>query len=160
MVYVPRCFSGPMKITDRSFGNRAEASFPHLVLRDGEELTFGRCRRKCIETPGHSLDSISILVTDLDRSPEPFAVLTGDTLFIGDVGRPDLSKGKSAAEMASLLYSSLHRKLLRLPDGVEVITDTNHDFIPAGQDFVESDTGELVYDVGDAAGGVARLGRP
>jgi glyoxylase-like metal-dependent hydrolase (beta-lactamase superfamily II) len=102
------------------FGARAEASFPHLVLRDGEELTFGRCRLKCIETPGHSLDSISILVTDLDRSPEPLAVLTGDTLFIGDVGRPDLSMGKSAEEMASLLFQSLHRKLLRLPDGVEV----------------------------------------
>ena len=75
---------------------------------------------KFLETPGHSLDSISILVTDLDRSPNPYAVLTGDTLFIGDVGRPDLAKGKSAEEMARLLYRSLRDRLLTLPDDVEV----------------------------------------
>jgi hydroxyacylglutathione hydrolase len=101
-------------------GAESGAEFLHAAVRDGNELSFGRCRLKFLETPGHSLDSISILVTDLDRSPEPFAVLTGDTLFIGDVGRPDLSKGRNAEEMAALLYRSLHEKLLRLPDAVEV----------------------------------------
>jgi hydroxyacylglutathione hydrolase len=101
-------------------GATAGPSFPHVPMRDQDEIGFGRCRLKFLETPGHSLDSISILVTDLDRSPDPFAVLTGDTLFIGDVGRPDLSKGRSAAEMAALLYRSLREKLLKLPDEVEV----------------------------------------
>lgn len=101
-------------------GRHAGAAFPHEPVRDGDEIAFGRCRLRFLETPGHSLDSITVLVTDLDRSPEPFAALTGDTLFIGDVGRPDLSKGKSAEEMARMLYRSLHDKILTLPDGVEV----------------------------------------
>ena len=101
-------------------GVRADPRFSHVAVVDGDEISFGHCRLKFLDTPGHSLDSISIVVTDLDRSPEPFAVLTGDTLFIGDVGRPDLSQGKSAQEMAGLLYHSLHEKLLKLPDFVEV----------------------------------------
>ncbi|MFB3917821.1 MAG: rhodanese-like domain-containing protein [Terriglobales bacterium] len=98
----------------------ARAEFPHVPVHDQDEIRFGHCVLKFLETPGHSLDSVSILVTDVKRSPEPFAILTGDTLFIGDVGRPDLSKGKDPQEMAQLLYRSLHEKLLRLPDGVEV----------------------------------------
>ncbi|MGE5646624.1 MAG: MBL fold metallo-hydrolase [Acidobacteriota bacterium] len=101
-------------------GARGEAGFPHVPVRDGDTLEFGRSRLRFLETPGHSLDSISVLVTDLDRSLEPFAVLTGDTLFIGDVGRPDLAKGTSPAEMAAMLYRSLRDKLLKLPDDVEV----------------------------------------
>jgi glyoxylase-like metal-dependent hydrolase (beta-lactamase superfamily II)/rhodanese-related sulfurtransferase len=101
-------------------GARADPRFSHVAVVDEDEISFGHCRLRFLETPGHSLDSISIVVTDLDRSPEPFAVLTGDTLFIGDVGRPDLSKGKNAREMAGLLYRSLHEKLLKLPNFVEV----------------------------------------
>jgi len=99
---------------------KAAARFAHAPVHDCDEIAFGRCRLKFLETPGHSLDSISILVTDLDRSPEPFAVVTGDTLFIGDVGRPDLSADYTPRQLASLLYHSLHEKLLTLPDSVEV----------------------------------------
>ncbi|MBI4465665.1 MAG: MBL fold metallo-hydrolase [Acidobacteria bacterium] len=101
-------------------GAKAGAKFPHIAVRDGDQISFGRCRLQFLETPGHTLESISILLTDLDRSPEPFAVLTGDTLFIGDVGRPDLSPDKTPQELAGLLYDSLHQKLLKLPDGVEI----------------------------------------
>ncbi len=100
-------------------GAAAGATFPHIGVRDGDELRFGRCRLEFLETPGHSLDSVSILVADLDRSEKPFAVLTGDTLFIGDVGRPDLARDRSTQEMAAMLYESM-QKLLRLPDAVEV----------------------------------------
>ncbi len=98
----------------------ASAKFAHNPVHDGDEVAFGRCRLKFLDTPGHSLDSISILVTDLDRAAEPFAVITGDTLFIGDVGRPDLSPTHTPQQLASLLYHSLHEKLLKLPDSVEV----------------------------------------
>lgn len=101
-------------------GEKAGAKFPHVPVRDGEELRFGRCRLEFLETPGHTLESICILVTDLDRSPEPFAVFTGDTLFIGDVGRPDLSGERTPQELAGLLYDSLHNKVVKLPDAVEV----------------------------------------
>lgn len=101
-------------------GRHAEAAFPHSDALDREEIRFGQCRLQFLETPGHSLDSISILVTDFERSRKPFAVLTGDTLFIGDVGRPDLSKGKSPQQMAELLYRSLQDKILRLSDDVQV----------------------------------------
>jgi len=88
-------------------------------LRDGGILEFGRVRLKVLETPGHTPESISILVYDLNASDtQPHAVLTGDTLFIGDVGRPDLraALGWSATELGSLLFDSLHNKLLALPD--------------------------------------------
>ena len=82
-------------------------------------IEFGRVRLQAIETPGHTPESISIAVYDLDRSEtEPNAVLTGDTLFVGDVGRPDLraALGWSAADLGGLLYESLRTKLLTLPD--------------------------------------------
>jgi hydroxyacylglutathione hydrolase len=101
-------------------GHRAGATFPHVPVHDGDELGFGRCKLKFLETPGHTVESISILVTDLDKSAEPFAVLTGDTLFIGDVGRPDLSPDKTPQELAAMLYTSLQTKLLSLADNVEV----------------------------------------
>jgi glyoxylase-like metal-dependent hydrolase (beta-lactamase superfamily II) len=99
---------------------QAGATIPHVAMKDGEEIRFGRCVLRFLETPGHSVDSVCVLVTDLDRSPEPWAVLTGDTLFIGEVGRPDLSPGRTAEELASMLYDSLHQKLLKLPDSVEI----------------------------------------
>ncbi len=101
-------------------GARAGAAFPHHGVREGDEISFGRCRLRFLETPGHTPESLSVLVTDLDRSPEPWAVLTGDTLFIGDVGRPDLSREFTPQQLAGMLYDSLHEKLLRLPDSVEV----------------------------------------
>src|SRR5690349_11567188 len=101
-------------------GGAVEAEFPHVPVHDGDEIRFGKCILRFLETPGHTLESISILVTDLDRSPEPYAVLTGDTLFIGDVGRPDLAPGRTPQELAGMLYDSLHTKLLTLPDSVQV----------------------------------------
>jgi len=101
-------------------GAQAGAAFPHVAVTDGDELSFGNCVLRFLETPGHTLESISILVTDTERSPDPFAVFTGDTLFIGDVGRPDLSPNHTPQQLAVLLYDSLHNKLLRLPDDVEV----------------------------------------
>ena len=101
-------------------GASAGATFAHRPVRDGAMIEFGSCRLRFIETPGHTLESICVLVTDLERSPEPFAVLTGDTLFIGDVGRPDLSGDRSPQELAGLLYDSLDAKLLTLPDDVQV----------------------------------------
>jgi len=101
-------------------GAQAGAQFPHVAVSEGHEIRFGGCRLRFLETPGHTMESICVLVTDLDRSPEPFAALTGDTLFIGDVGRPDLSPGCTPQQLAGLLYDSLHGKLLSLPDDVRV----------------------------------------
>jgi rhodanese-related sulfurtransferase len=88
-------------------------------MRDCNILEFGRVRLKILETPGHTPESISILVYDLNKSDtRPHAVLTGDTLFIGDVGRPDLraALGWSATDLGGMLFDSLHTKLLGLPD--------------------------------------------
>lgn len=101
-------------------GAKAEARFSHVPVQSGTTIEFGACRIQFVETPGHTLESVCVLVTDLERSPEPFAVLTGDTLFIGDVGRPDLSGDRTPRELAELLYDSLHTKLLTLPDAVQV----------------------------------------
>ncbi len=119
--------SGHRELAERSgaqivFGRQAGASLPHRAVSDGEELPVGRVRLRFLETPGHTPESICVLVFEDASAPEPVAVLTGDTLFVGDVGRPDLvgARGRSAEEMAGLLYDSLHRKLLTLPDGVAV----------------------------------------
>ncbi len=104
-------------------GRRAEAEFPVTKVEDGDRIEFGDVRLEILETPGHTPEGISILVYDLARDDaQPFAVLTGDTLFIGDVGRPDLlaSIGVTADELADMLYDSLTRKLLRLPDATLV----------------------------------------
>ncbi len=101
-------------------GTAAGAQFPHVAVSDGDEVQFGKCRLEFLETPGHTLESICVVVTDLERSQEPFAVFTGDTLFIGDVGRPDLSPTHTPQQLAGLLYDSLHRKLMRLGDEVRV----------------------------------------
>jgi hydroxyacylglutathione hydrolase len=101
-------------------GEKAQAMFPHVPVKDGDELRFGACLLRFLETPGHTLESICILVTDLERAAQPVAVLTGDTLFLGDVGRPDLSGDRTPQELAGMLFDSLHSKLLTLPDSVEV----------------------------------------
>lgn len=102
------------------FGVKAAAEFEHLAVKDGDVLTVGNVKLKILETPGHTPEGISIVVKE--NAAEPLKVLTGDTLFIGDVGRPDLigSKGFSAREMAGFLYDSLHEKILTLPDETEV----------------------------------------
>lgn len=98
----------------------AEAAYPHHDLADGDELAAGAARLKVLHTPGHSADSISLLVTDA-AGREPARLLTGDTLFVGDVGRPDLHKAAGGArELADSLYTSLHDRLLALADSVEV----------------------------------------
>jgi hydroxyacylglutathione hydrolase len=115
--------SGHKELAARSgariyIGEAANAKFPHVPLRDGFEVRFGRARIKVLETPGHTLESICLVVTDEEKSSQPWAVLTGDTLFIGDVGRPDLSPTHTPKELAGLLYDSLHTKLMKLPDEV------------------------------------------
>jgi hydroxyacylglutathione hydrolase len=119
--------SGHRELAERTgadiiFGAKSGAEFPHRAVTDGEEIRIGRVTLRCLETPGHTPESISILVIDNDVSTEPQKVLTGDALFIGDVGRPDLAGGRgyTAAQMASALYHSLHDKLMKLDDAVEV----------------------------------------
>ncbi len=103
-------------------GAQAHAEFPHVPLTDGLEVKMGAVRLRALETPGHTPESVCLVITDDndDESSHPCAVLTGDTLFIGDVGRPDLSPTHTPRELAGLLYDSLHQKLLALPDAVTV----------------------------------------
>jgi rhodanese-related sulfurtransferase len=101
-------------------GAQAGAQFPHVPVSDGFELKFGKASIRVLETPGHTPESICLVVTDREKSISPWAVLTGDTLFIGDVGRPDLSPRHTPAQLAGLLYDSLHTKVLTLPDNVVV----------------------------------------
>ena len=113
--------AGHLELRDREratihLGSRAVAEYPFTPMRDGDEVRVGRVSLVVLETPGHSPESISILVHDPDVGEDvPYAVLTGDTLLIGDVGRPDLrgALGWSAERLASILYDSLHRKLAR-----------------------------------------------
>jgi glyoxylase-like metal-dependent hydrolase (beta-lactamase superfamily II)/rhodanese-related sulfurtransferase len=116
--------AGHLELRDRTgakiyLGSKARADYAFTPMADGDNLEFGRVRLTVLETPGHTIESISILVFDLDRDvTKPLAILTGDTLFIGDVGRPDLraSLGWSADDLGRHLYRSLHDKLLPLPD--------------------------------------------
>ena len=116
--------AGHLELRDRVgatiyLGAAAKAAYAFTPLRDGDVVEFGQMRLKALETPGHTPESISILVYDLKASDtQPHAVLTGDTLFVGDVGRPDLrvALGWSATELGGMLFDSLHNKLLPLPD--------------------------------------------
>jgi glyoxylase-like metal-dependent hydrolase (beta-lactamase superfamily II)/rhodanese-related sulfurtransferase len=101
-------------------GEPAQATFPHTAMRDGFQLQAGKIRITALETPGHTQESMCFLVTDEEKSASPWAVLTGDTLFLGDVGRPDLSKRYTPTQLAGMLYDSLHGKLLTLADDVLV----------------------------------------
>jgi glyoxylase-like metal-dependent hydrolase (beta-lactamase superfamily II) len=96
----------------------ADVEFPFTPLRDGQEIDLGNTRVKALHTPGHTHESVCLLVTDLKRGPEPWFVVTGDTLFVGAVGRPDLPG--HARENAETLHHSLHARLLTLPDEVEI----------------------------------------
>jgi hydroxyacylglutathione hydrolase len=115
--------AGHLELRDREgtriyLGSRAAADYEFTPLADGESVVLGQVRLEALETPGHSPESISILVHDPTERGRPHAVLSGDTLFIGDVGRPDLraSSGWRAEELGGMLYDSLHEKLLTLPD--------------------------------------------
>lgn len=116
--------AGHLELRDRCgatihLGSRAQAQYTFVPMKDGEKLDFPGLRLQVLETPGHTIESISILVFDLKKdSAFPYAVLTGDTLFIGDVGRPDLraSLGWTANDLGAHLYDSLHNRLLPLRD--------------------------------------------
>jgi len=104
------------------FGKQAGVTFHHRAVQDADELTIGHVTLRIMETPGHTPESICVLAIDTMNSAEPAKLLTGDTLFIGDVGRPDLAGGKgyTPQTMAGMMYDSLHEKILRLDDSVEV----------------------------------------
>ncbi|HEU4382040.1 MAG TPA: MBL fold metallo-hydrolase [Anaeromyxobacteraceae bacterium] len=116
--------SGHLELRDRAgcrirLGARAKVEYPFTGAREGDTVELGSVRLRILETPGHTPESISIAVFDLGRDPaRPHAILTGDALFVGDVGRPDLlaSCGATADGMARELYRSLTGKLLTLPD--------------------------------------------
>ncbi|MBZ5494187.1 MAG: MBL fold metallo-hydrolase [Acidobacteriia bacterium] len=117
--------SGHLELAKRTgakiyIGAQAGATFPHVALHDGSEVQVGKLRIAALETPGHTPEGISLIVTDEEKSRDPWAVLTGDTLFIGDVGRPDLSKTHTPQQLAGNLYDSLHGKLMTLSDKVLV----------------------------------------
>lgn len=106
-----------------SYGSAVSGiGFPHETLSDGQRISLGEVELEIRETPGHTPESISIVVFEHGADTDPSLVLTGDTLFIGDVGRPDLlaSVGFTADELARQLYHSLHKKLLTLPDATKV----------------------------------------
>jgi len=96
----------------------ADVAMPFTPLQDGQEIELGNTHVKVLHTPGHSPESVCLLVTDRKRGSEPWFVLTGDTLFVGAVGRPDLP-GR-ARENARELYASVHEKLLTLPGDIEI----------------------------------------
>ena len=120
--------AGHLELRDREgaaiyLGAAAKAKYPFTPMHDGDVVEFGRVRLKALETPGHTPESISLVIYDRSapgaaNDTRPYAVLTGDTLFIGDVGRPDLraALGWSAGELGGMLFDSLHSKLLALPD--------------------------------------------
>jgi glyoxylase-like metal-dependent hydrolase (beta-lactamase superfamily II)/rhodanese-related sulfurtransferase len=104
------------------FGAAAPATFEFMPVSDGDEIRIGKVTLRFLETPGHTPESISVLVFDGNQPANvPYGVLTGDILFIGDVGRPDLLGSRvPATDLAGMLYDSLHQKLLALPDEVRV----------------------------------------
>jgi hydroxyacylglutathione hydrolase len=120
--------AGHIELRDKAgatihLGRQAEAEFDCAKMKNGDVIEFGDVKLEIMETPGHTPEGISILVYDLAKSrTEPLAVLTGDTLFIGDVGRPDLlaSVGVTADELADMLYDSITNKLVKLPDATLV----------------------------------------
>jgi glyoxylase-like metal-dependent hydrolase (beta-lactamase superfamily II) len=101
------------------FHESSAVAFPHHDLRDGDEIELGNDYVRVIHTPGHSADSVCYLVGDRTRGPDPWFVLTGDTLFVGSAGRPDLHGADETSRMAHDLRASLTR-LLTLPDDVEI----------------------------------------
>ena len=117
--------SGHVELAGRTgavicIGAGSGARYPHRALEDGELVPLGNGLLRVLATPGHTPESICLAAIDPSRGPDPLAVITGDTLFIGDVGRPDLSPRHTPQELAGLLYDSLQTKLLTLPDATMV----------------------------------------
>jgi glyoxylase-like metal-dependent hydrolase (beta-lactamase superfamily II) len=117
--------SGARRLADATgapilFHESAPVTFSRVRVEDGEEHEMGNVRMTFLHTPGHTPEGLSIVVTDRTRGPEPWFVLTGDTLFAGGVGRPDLLGQGAETALAEQLYDSLHGKLLTLADHVEV----------------------------------------
>lgn len=119
--------SGHRELAQRSgaeivFSKHAGAAFPHRAVGEGDEIVIGNVKLQFMETPGHTPESMCVLLTDTEQPEHPQKILTGDTLFIGDVGRPDLAGGKGYTPqmMAAMMYDTIHEKLLKLDDAVEV----------------------------------------
>ena len=119
--------SGHRELAERTgaeivFSKHAGAMFPHRAVAEGDEISISKVKLQFMETPGHTPESMCILVTDTEQSDQPQKILTGDTLFVGDVGRPDLAGGKGYTPqmMAGMMYDTIHEKLLKLDDSVEV----------------------------------------
>src|SRR5260370_15674487 len=117
--------SGHRELAERTgariyLGAGSGAQFPHVAVKDGDEIEFGGCRLRFLQTPGHTLESICVLMNDRGEPERPAAVFTGDTLFVGDVGRPDLSPTHTPQQLAAIMSRSIHEKLLTLPDDTEI----------------------------------------
>ncbi|MCC6857445.1 MAG: MBL fold metallo-hydrolase [Bryobacterales bacterium] len=117
--------SGHRELAERTgarifMGEGSGAQFPHRAVRDGDRIEFGNCVLQFLQTPGHTIESVCVVMTDKGQPGRPKAVFTGDTLFVGDVGRPDLSPNHTPRQLAGLLYRSLHEKLLALPEDAEI----------------------------------------
>jgi hydroxyacylglutathione hydrolase len=117
--------SGHHELAERTgariyLGAGSGATFPHTAVKDGDSVEFGKCRFDFLSTPGHTVESICIVLTELGEPSKPKAIFTGDTLFVGDVGRPDLSGDHTPQELAAMLYRSLHAKLLKFPDDTQI----------------------------------------
>jgi len=117
--------SGHVELAQRTgakiyLGEGSGAKFPHVAVKDSDSIQFGKCRFDFLQTPGHTVESLCIAMTDLSDPSRPKALFTGDTLFVGDVGRPDLSANHTPQQLAEMLYHSLHDKLLRFPDDTEI----------------------------------------
>src|SRR5499426_4783176 len=117
--------SGARRLADATgapviFHRSAPVEFPHVDVEDGQRIDLGNVSLSILHTPGHAPDSVSILVTDKTRAPEPWFVHTGDTLFSGGVGRPDLMGAGAQTALAEQLYDSIYGKLLKLADHIEV----------------------------------------
>src|SRR6266568_3801509 len=117
--------SGHRELAERTgaqiyLGADSGAQFSHIAVKDGDEICVGQCRFEFLQTPGHTIESICILMRDLSQPERPAIVFTGDTLFVGDVGRPDLSPTHTPQQLAAIMYRSIHEKLLTLPDDTEI----------------------------------------
>jgi glyoxylase-like metal-dependent hydrolase (beta-lactamase superfamily II)/rhodanese-related sulfurtransferase len=117
--------SGHRELAERTgahmyLGAGSGAQFPHVAVKDGDEIQYGECCLRFLQTPGHTLESICILMKDRHEPERPGTVFTGDTLFVGDVGRPDLSPTHTPQQLAAIMYRSIHERLLTLPDDTKI----------------------------------------
>jgi hydroxyacylglutathione hydrolase len=117
--------SGHRELAERTgariyLGVGSGAEMPHIAVKDGDEIQFGQCQLRFLQTPGHTLESICILMNDRGEPDRPANVFTGDTLFVGDVGRPDLSGTHTPQQLAAIMYRSIQDKLLTLPDDTQI----------------------------------------